>query len=674
MRHLARIVVGHPWLVVLAWLVGVSAITIWGPAFGDAPHSSLGLPAGTETARANAFEAAHFGAGTAPTATVVTEDAAGADQLRSWLVSAPDVAQVGTPVPSRDGQAALIPLAFARGGAALDAAIGGIEDHLAADHAAMTGDAVANHDFNAAALGSSSGASATSPLRIVTLLIVIAVLALVYRAPLAVLVPLLCVGAAILVSPHLVGLVGSLLHLPVSDFSLLFMFSVTLGAGTNYGLFLISRYREALAGGLAPRPALEQALTHVGEAVTASAATVVVAAALMALASFDLFKTLGPPVAVAVATMLLAGLTLLPALLAICGRALFWPRRQHAGQAAEHGLWRRAGELVVRHPAWLAGVTALVLVPAAVAGVATPLSFDLTSGLPDTTSIARAGTMLARHFPEQENGITLLVEAPGDGEAVRSAVAAVPGVAAVGPAQTSPDGGAQRYRVGLRDDPSSQAAAGTVAAVERAAVQTSGGRALASGAAVANRDFRDLLGADFRLVAALVAGSILVILAVLLRSAVAPIYLLATVGLSTAAAIGVAGLVSQRLLGQPLFWTAPVFGFVFLVALGEDFNIFLMSRLRREVAAYGRPEGTARAVGATGGVITSCGLVMASAFLLLVRSPLVVAQQIGLVVVIGVLLDTFLVRPLLVPALSVLLGSGPARTAGAERPAYDRAG
>jgi RND superfamily putative drug exporter len=173
---------------------------------------------------------------------------------------------------------------------------------------------------------------------------------------------------------------------------------------------------------------------------------------------------------------------------------------------------------------------------------------------------------------------------------------------------------------------------------------------------------------DFALVAILVASSILVILALVLRSLVTPLYLLATVGLSTAAAIGLAGLVSRAALGQPLFWTAPVFGFVFLVALGEDFNIFLMSRLRREVAERGR-QGIARAVGATGGVITSCGLVMASAFLLLLRSPLVVAEQVGLVVVLGVLLDTFLVRPVLVPALAALLRTEARRVA-----AYDRAG
>jgi RND superfamily putative drug exporter len=660
-RRFAALVVGHPWPVVLAWAVGIAAVTLWGPSFAAAPHSSLGLPVGTETARANALQRAHFGAA-GPAATVITEDPAGAEALRAWLAAAPDVAGVGPAAPSRDGSAALIPVTFARQDG-LDAAIGTIEAHLAASHAAMTGDAVATHDFNAAALGT-SGSSGTSPLRIVTLLIVVAVLALVYRAPLAVLVPLLCVGAAILVSPHVVGLVGSVLQLPVSDLSLLFMFSVTLGAGTNYGLFLISRYREGLAAGMEARPALVEALADVGEAIAASAATVIVATALMALASFDVFRTLGPPVAIAVATMLLAGLTLLPASIAICGRAFLWPRRPARRQPAEHGVWRRVGDLAAAHPGWVATASVALLVPIAAAGIVTPLSFDLNRGLPDSASTARAGAMLDRHFAQQANGVTLLVQPPADGAAVRAAVERVPGVAGVGPPQTSPDGAVQRYQVGLWDDPSSPAAADTVAAVERAVP----GQAVAAGGAVANRDFHDLLAHDFALVAGLVAGSILVILALLLRSAVTALYLLTTVGLSTAAAIGLAGLVSRAVLGQPLFWTAPVFGFVFLVALGEDFNIFLMSRLRREVAAHGR-QGIARAVGATGGVITSCGLVMAGAFLLLLRSSLALAEQIGLVVVLGVLLDTFLVRPVLVPALAALLRR--------ERPlcaAYDRAG
>ena len=166
-------------------------------------------------------------------------------------------------------------------------------------------------------------------------------------------------------------------------------------------------------------------------------------------------------------------------------------------------------------------------------------------------------------------------------------------------------------------------------------------------------------------------------LALLLRSFVAPLYLLFTVALSTAVAVGLVAFIYQRTAGVPLYWTAPVFAFVFLVALGEDFNILLVSRLRQELAAHSATEGVARAVGATGGVITSCGLVMACVFFVgLARNPIYLVQEIGVAVVVGVLLDTFLIRPVLVPALAILFGSArrwsPARVHG-PRPAYDPA-
>jgi putative drug exporter of the RND superfamily len=363
MRTIARAVVNHPWLVVLAWAAGITAVTLWGPAFDAAPHSSLGLPPSSETARAAALQT-HFGNTSGASATVVSQEPGGAAALHAWLAKAPDVEHAGPPLLSQDKQAVLIPLTFTHGGATLDSALGPMEDHLAGAGAAITGDAVASHDFNVAAIGNSgSTGSSGSPLRVITLLAVVAVLALVYRAPLAVVTPLLGVGASFLVSPHLVGGIGVWLGLPVSDLTLLFMFSVTLGAGTNYGLFLISNYREQLAAGLAQRQALESALVRAGEAIAFSAATVVAATGLMALASFDLFRTLGPPVAIAVATTLLAGLTLVPALVAIFGRAFFWPRRAPKGSLADHGAWRRAGDLVVRRPAWLAGACALLLIP-----------------------------------------------------------------------------------------------------------------------------------------------------------------------------------------------------------------------------------------------------------------------------------------------------------------------
>src|SRR5262249_57493450 len=223
------------------------------------------------------------------------------------------------------------------------------------------------------------------------------------------------------------------------------------------------------------------------------------------------------------------------------------------------------------------------------------------------------------------------------------------------------------------------AAGVSVDGVERVSRQAApGATVLAAGAPASVRDLHDLLYHDFLLIAALVGVAIFVVLALLLRSFVAPLYLLFTVALSTAVAVGLVAFIYQRTAGVPLYWTAPVFAFVFLVALGEDFNILLVSRLRQELAAHSATEGVARAVGATGGVITSCGLVMACVFFAgLARNPIYVLQEIGVAVVVGGFLYTFLIPPLLVPGPAVLFrgarGPAPAPVHG-PKPAYDPAG
>jgi RND superfamily putative drug exporter len=228
--------------------------------------------------------------------------------------------------------------------------------------------------------------------------------------------------------------------------------------------------------------------------------------------------------------------------------------------------------------------------------------------------------------------------------------------------EVSGDGSAARFRLILRAEPSSEQASTALTSAERAAQHALTGASvnhpsvLAGGEVAANRDLRQLLVQDFLRVLALVGIAIYLVLAVLLRNLLAPAYLLASVGLSTAAAVGGVGLLYRVLAAQPLYWAVPVFAFVFLVALGEDFNIYLVSRLREQLSEVGRAEGIARAVALTGGVISSAGLVMAAAFFLFLGNPVPLVQQLGAVVVAGLLLDTFLVRPLLVPALVRLLG------------------
>ena len=682
MRRLAHTVVNHSWLIVLGWLLVGAAVSVFGPSFASVRQAGISLPSSREAVRAGHLETLRFGRGDErPTATVVTERPADASALLLWLAGVPDVAQVSKPQGSSDGQAALMSVVFDHDGADLDRAIASIEEHLAGAPAGVTGDAAIGHDFNTNLLGGASSTAVLTPARLVTLLIVLVVLALVYRAPLAVAAPLLCIGAVIALSPHLVAAAALWLGMPVGNFSLPFMFAVTVGAGTNYGLFLISRYREMLGRGLAPRPALEEALVQVGAAITTSAATVIAATAVMIFATFDLFRTLGPAIAISIALMLLAALTLLPAMMSILGPAFLWPRRPVLGrpQAVDRGVWRRIGELVASKPALAASIPLLLLLPAAGYAATVQPSFSIVDALPSTLPSAHGYQLLARHFPGNLGSLTLLVEPSGDADRVRQAVAHNPVVASVSRPEVSPDGSVARLAVALHEDPNGAAAASTVDAVERVSRQAApGATVLAAGAPASVRDLHDLLYHDFLLIAALVGVAIFVVLALLLRSFVAPLYLLFTVALSTAVAVGLVAFIYQRTAGVPLYWTAPVFAFVFLVALGEDFNILLVSRLRQELAAHSATEGVARAVGATGGVITSCGLVMACVFFAgLARNPIYVLQEIGVAVVVGVLLDTFLIRPVLVPALAILFGSAgrwsSTRVHG-RKPAYDPAG
>ena len=681
-RRLAHAVVNHPWLVVLAWLAAGAAVVVLGPSFASVKQAGIDLPASSEAVRAGSLETARFGRGDSrPTATVVTETPAGAPALRQWLAGVPDVADTGEPQPSRDGRAALVTVVFDHSGPDLDHAISAIESHLAGTPAAVTGGAAIDHDFNVNLLGGASSTALVTPARLVSLLIVLVVLALVYRAPLAVVTPLVCIGAVIALSPHVVAAAALWLGMPVGSFSLPFMFAVTLGAGTNYGLFLISRYREMLGRGLAARPALEEALVQVGAAIASSAATVIAATALMIFATFDLFRALGPAIAISIALMLLAGLTLLPALMSILGRAFLWPRRPVAGQhqGAERGPWRRVGDVVARRPLLAAVVPLVLLLPAAAYTATVRPSFSFLDALPGSLPSAHGYRMLAAHFPEGLGKVTLLVSPASDADQARQAVAGTAEVASVSEPQACSDGSVARLVVALSEDPNGTGAASTVDALERAArAAAPGATILAGGSPASTRDLRDLLYHDFLLIAGLTGVAIFVVLALLLRSVVAPLYLLGTVALSTAVAVGMVAFLYERTVGIPLYWTAPVFAFVFLVALGEDFNILLVSRLRREAAAHGAAEGVARAIGGTGGVITSCGLVMACVFFAgLARNPIYLLQEIGVAVVVGVLLDTFLVRPVLVPALALLLGTARAwAPGGAAVPeaAYDPAG
>ncbi len=674
----ARTVVDHPWIVIALWAVAVvAAVVFLLPDLGKVPQITFALPSGTDSVRAQNLLQQHFpNRSRADTLAVVivdgrelqARDRTLAQSLSGWFGGRPFTSSVAAPVPSQDGKALLLQVTLGPGA---DTAGNGraIEDHLSAldlpsgVQVTALGTPVVDQDLQTStggSIGSASGgpsAGVLTPLRIVSLLLVLVVLALVYRSPLAVVTPLLTIVAALAVALGLGGWAGVHLSLPFSSFTETFLFAAMLGAGTNYGLFLISRYREALGAGLAAPDALELALSRVAEATLCSGFTVVVSMALMLAASFGFIRALSP-VAIGVGVMLIAGLTLLPALMRVFGRALLWPVRPRAGsaQTATRGIWRAVGNLVTGHPLLTGGAVAVVLLPLAAVGITTDISFDSIASFPATSETQMAEQALTTHYAGHNSSITLLTQGRADPAAVKAAVARVSGVVAVSAPRRR--GEVTTWTISMQGTSESTQAVNEVTATENAA-RTAAPHAtvLSSGDAASTRDTEQVLDHDLLLVMVLIGATVLVLLAVLLRSLIQPIYLVLTTALSVAASIGIVALI-YRGINVPVFWTVPIFSLVFLVSLGQDFNILLVSRIKHELEEHPRREAIARAVGATGGVVSSCGLVMVVSFATIIHLQFYLIQQIGATVVIGLLLDTFVVRPVLVPALATLLWRG----------------
>ncbi|OEJ30437.1 MMPL family transporter [Streptomyces subrutilus] len=444
---------------------------------------------------------------------------------------------------------------------------------------------------------------------------------------------------------------------------------LVIGAATDYALLLAARFREELARRGDRTEAALAAVRRSAGAITASAATV--ALGLLALLASDLTnnRALGPVGAIGIVCSVLAALTFLPAVLALLGRAAYWPAMPRADDAEGegHGVWRRIAGLIDRSPRRVWVSTALLLV--VLAGFSPALS---SKGVPldeifvnDAPSVAAQQT-LARHFPGGSGNPAVIIADAGRADEVRAAAERTDGVAAVLPATEGgrPGAGAPLVVEGrVRLDATLEAAADSDAAKEtvqrlREGVHAvPGADALVGGYTAQQFDTQQTSARDRAVIVPVVLGIILVILIALLRSLLVPVLLVATVGLNFLATLGVSALVFEHVLGfSGTDASVPLYGFVFLVALGVDYNIFLMSRVREESLALGTRQGVLRGLVTTGGVITSAGVVLAATFAALMVIPLAFLVQIAFIVAFGVLLDTLVVRSLLVPALVIDIG------------------
>ncbi|MEU6975024.1 MULTISPECIES: MMPL family transporter [unclassified Streptomyces] len=499
-------------------------------------------------------------------------------------------------------------------------------------------------------------------LLVVALVAVLTILLLVYRS---VLLPVLIIVGAVFA----LGLACAVVYV-LADHGIVrvdgqvqgILSILVIGAATDYALLLAARYREELGARDGDRvPAMRAALKQSFGPIVASAATV--ALGLLALLFSDLTnnRALGPVGAIGIACAVLSAVTFLPAALVLLGRAAYWPARPRAtadGEAA-HPAWRKVAALVDRAPrkVWAASLAALLACAAfsiTLDSKGVPLDEIFVNDAPSVTAQER----LSRHFPGGAGNPAVVIADADAAQEVRTAAEGVDGVASAtlfavpGTSRPLVADGRVRVDVTLADAADSDAAKKTVAALRTTLHAVPGADALVGGTTAQQYDTQVTAERDRKLIVPVVLAIILVILVGLLRSLLLPVLLVATVALNFLATLGVSALVFGHVFGFTGTDSAvPLYGFVFLVALGVDYNIFLMSRVREETELHGTREGLRRGLVATGGVITSAGVVLAATFAALGVIPLAFLVQIAFIVAFGVLLDTLVVRSLLVPAL-----------------------
>ena len=649
-----------PALVVIGWLVaGVLAGGLPG-RLDEVQHNNgvSFLPASAEATEVARLQERLSGGPVQP-AWVVFSRAAGlsagdravtAGTSRNLTGLAGLAGPAAPPVFSADGKAALVvaPVVAEDGFAAgrtvqrvRDVVEAGLPPGLAAQ---VTGPAGFTADLGAVF----SGVDRT--LLLVTALLVVAVLVAVYRSPLLPLVVLASAGLALIAASSVVYPLAARGVLTLSGQGQGILFILVFGACTDYALLFIARYQEELAGRPDHRSALRAAF-RVGESIVASAGTVVLGLCCLLLSALSSNRGLGPVAAIGIVSALVSSLTFLPAALLLLGRAAFWPSRRRPRRTG----WERVARLVGRRPKLIWAGTALVL-----AGLAAFVPLLRADGVQPAdvflgpTDAVSGQEVVAAHFPGAERSPVVVIARRERAAEVTARIRAVPGVTAVHPGAGQADG---LVELDAAVNVPEAAEPGIVRDIRAAVAAVPGADALVGGQAAIQAEIREAAERDRVVVIPAVLGVVLLVLVFLLRAVLLPLVLVATVVLSYLATLGTGALVFDDVLHLPgADPSLPLYAFVFLVTLGVDYNIFLMTRAREESFVDGPGAGTTRALKLTGPVITSAGVVLAATFAALAVLPILFMAQIAFLVAFGVLLDTLVVRSLLVPALAVHLG------------------
>jgi RND superfamily putative drug exporter len=665
--RLAMLVTGRlaSWMGVTFWLAVVAAAVPFAVKLGSVETSKLTefLPAGAPSTRALELDQ-RFPSGRALQAEVVYRRAAGvtpADLARAGADSARLVARlgsaVGTPSPpivAPDHKVAVVTVPVPGGELAIEHALSRMRSTLGDGSGGLeirvTGQAAIQADL----LSAFSGADAL--LLVATAGLVVLLLAATYRSPVLWVVPIACVGIAEAMAEAVIyGLARS--GVTINGQSTALVTVIVFGAGTDYALLLTARYREELRRHSEHRVAMMVAWRRAVGAIAASALTVAATLACLLPADLSLTADFGVVGIVGVLCAAVAVLGAYPALLLVMGRGVFWPAvPRHAPEFVQRGPWAWLGRLVSggNRPVWVAGF--VLLGGAAIALVTVDTNVSSLSELSSSAASVQGYDLLGANFPAGEvSPVDVVVTDASYLPAVRQALARAPVTAALGPSEHA--GGMARFDLVLSVTPTGNVGFDAVRTLRRTAQLVAGNHVIVGGQTAEDLDTAVASHHDTLFVVPAALAVVLIVLWLVLRAVLGPLLVVATVVVTFAAALGVASAVFVPLLGLPgIDPTVPLLTFVFLIALGVDYNIFLLTRIREEVVRDGVTAGVRNGVAATGGVLTSAGLILAGTFSVLAILPVVASKEIGIVVALGVLADTFLVRTVLVPMLVADVG------------------
>jgi len=682
---LGRQVARHPWFVILGWIIVSVLVVATAPKLSPTSDQSEFLPSHYESIKAATLQQKAFPQQTTPGAILVFDRLDGkpltdADQAKAASV----VKELGSNLPSVFQGAAAQPASQNK--LVQIGVVGMAKDKNPYDKPSMDAAKKLRKDAKPLVAGTGlrlgltgpapqaldsqeASANAEAIVGISTVVLILLLLILIFRSAILALMPIIVIGLVSQVAVGLVGLANKVFDLKTDSSIQVILIVVLFGIGTDYMLFFLFRYREQLREGEESKVAVAHAVERAGEAIASAGGVVIVSFMALVLSSLGIFRSIGPALAIAVLVTVLAALTLVPAIVSLLGTRVFWPSKSWRVEP-EAARFAAVGRSLARRPVAYAVASGLVLAVLAIFALGFNPNFDLgDSGAPSDVESSVALKTLQKGLPAGATDPTQVFLTSEDGSPIGKAQQAsytkalqgASGVATVAPPAPNPKGDTVLFNVVLKSDPTADAALAAVKGPIRTTAHDSapdGTTALVGGTTSVFVDFQKAMNRDYAVVFPVAAVVILLILALVLRSLVAPLYLMASVGLGFGATLGAAVLVFQHVKGDAgLIFLLPIYIYLFVVALGTDYNILMITRLREEARDGRSPtDAAAEALKHAGPTVAAAGLILAGTFASLMLGGNALLTALGFSISFGIFVAAFVMAMFFTPALTARIG------------------